>query len=338
MVKASVKILLMLVVGLATLYFFGPSVSYDAVDNEAMTLDIPLTNIQQYVDNKESKIEHIKADNQSQFVWVDSLSKTPFSVVYLHGYSASHGECQPILNNFAKTFGCNTYLPRLYLHGLSDIDAFAELDPKKWVESAKEAIAIAKIIGEKVIIISTSTGCTLSAYLDDEDVVAHIMTSPNFDLHDPNSQLLVKPWGKQIFRKMMGGDYREWEGNDDIHKYWTTKNRIEGPIAVRELVNQTMTPDVIKQFSDPVFVGYYYKDEENFDDIISIDAIHNFEKQISTPKDKQVFKPFANGKGHVISSEYMNPNWKDVQDAIFEFAVQVVGMKYVQNEDSAING
>ena len=326
MIKGILKILLIIVLALVIIYFLGPKESFESVDNTPVTLDLNITELPNYVAKKESNITGIKPDNQSQFIWIDSLQKTEYAMLYLHGYSASHGECEPILKNFAQHFGCNTYLPRLYLHGLSDVDAFARLNPKDWVDSAKEAIAIAKKIGEKLIIISTSTGSTLSAYLDDEDIIAHIMTSPNFDLHDPNSHLLTKPWGKQIFRQMMGGDYREWEGTKEINQYWTTKNRIEGPIAVRDLVTQTMTPELFRKFDDPVFVGYYYRDEENKDKIISIEAIHKFEKSISTPEDKKVFKAFDNARGHVISSEYMNANWKDVQDAIFSFTENVLNI------------
>ena len=303
------------------IYLLGPKASFASVNNDPYHKTFNLDQVENYIQTKESKISNIKPDNQSQFVWQDSLNKTDYSVVYLHGFSASHGEAFPILDNFSKRYKCNMYKPRLYLHGLNDVDAFVNITPEKWLKSAKEAISIGKAIGHKLIVISTSTGSTLAAYLaaNDPDIHALIMTSPNFDLYDQNSYLLTKPWGKQIFKQIMGGNYREWNANESIKKYWTTKNRIEAHIAMRDLLNQTMTNEVFKKITQPVFIGYYYRDEDNCDKIISIDAIDEFGKTISTPKDKVSILPFANARGHVISSIYMNKAWEDVQNAIFDF-------------------
>jgi hypothetical protein len=145
------------------------------------------------------------------------------------------------------------------------------------------------------------------------------MTAPNFDLHDSNSHLLLKPWGKQIFKQMMGGNYRTWDTSDEAKKYWTTKNRIEGAIALRSLLDQTMTDETFSKISIPVFIGYYYKNSRSFDKIISIEAIKDFETKINTPKDKIEVIPISTGRGHVITSKYMNPEWEAVQRKIFKF-------------------
>ena len=305
------------------IYALGPKVSYDKVNPQPLPeLNISLGEIENYVAKQEEKVPNIKPDNQSQFIWKTPGQKTEYAVVYLHGYSASHGEAQPIITNFSKHFGCNTYLPRLALHGLNDEDAFENLTPQLLVESAKEAIRIAKTIGDKIIIVSTSTGCTLATYLAayDPAVTSLIMTAPNFDLHDSNSHLLLKPWGKQIFKKMMGGNYRTWDTNDEAKKYWTTKNRIEGAIALRSLLDQTMTDETFSKIDIPVFVGYYYKNSTSFDKIISIDAIKKFGQKIKTPEDKKEIIPISTGRGHVITSRYMNPEWEAVQRKIFKFA------------------
>ncbi len=319
--KRVLKILLVLLVIVSLTYALGPTTSFEKVNNAPYSQTFNFEEVQSYVDNKEDKISNIKPDNQSQFIWKDSLQKTAYSVVYLHGFSASHGEAYPILENFAERYQSNTYLPRLHLHGINDVDAFINLTPKDWLESAKEAIAIGKAIGEKLIVISTSTGATLATYLaaNDPDISALIMTSPNIDIFDTNSQLLVRPWGKQLFKQMMNGNYRQWQGNEIINKYWTTKNRIEAHVAIRDLLNQTMTDDVFRKITQPVFIGYYYKNEEKRDKVISINALDKMGKTISTPKEKVTIIPFATARGHVISSSYMNNAWEDVQNAIFKF-------------------
>src|SRR5688572_20321186 len=56
----------------------------------------------------------IKPDNQARIIWNDSSKqKTPYAIVYLHGFSASQEEGDPVHRRVAETFGCNLYLPRL---------------------------------------------------------------------------------------------------------------------------------------------------------------------------------------------------------------------------------
>ncbi|MBT8232785.1 MAG: alpha/beta hydrolase [Saprospiraceae bacterium] len=320
------KFLGILILILIITYLLGPTKEFEKVNNDPYQRTFQMAEVDDFVKNQEAQFTNIKPDNQSQFIWKDSINQTEYSLLYLHGFSASHGEAFPIISNFADRYNCNTYLPRLYLHGLNDEDVFVDLTPKEWLESAKQAVAIAKAIGKKLIIMSTSTGSTLATYLaaNDPDISALIMTSPNFDLCDTNSQLLVRPWGKQLFRYMMGGDYREWNGNDTVKKYWTTKNRIEAHLAIRDLLNQTMTSEIYAKITQPVFVGYYYIDDEKCDKIICISEIDEFGKTIQTPNNKIVIKPFGTARGHVITSSYMNSAWEDVQFEIFKFMDEII--------------
>jgi len=334
----SVKLLLVLCTALLGLYLLGPTPDFEKVDNVPFGKSFLLSELDSLIEHTEDAVPNIKEDNRSKIVWADSIRRTEYSLVYLHGFSASHGEAHPILQNFAERYGCNLYLPRLYRHGLDDVDAFATLTPKGLVDSAREAIAIGKAIGNKTIIMSTSTGSTLAAFLasGDPDIHALICTSPNFDIYDSKSHLLVKPWGKQIFRYMMGGNYREWDSNPEVRRYWTTKNRIEGHIALRSLLNQTMKAETFRNIDIPVYIGYYYKNEIEQDKIISIDAIHRFSAELSTPVDAVRIVPFSNASRHVISSQYMNPNWPEVQTSIFNFADEVLGMQALGEKSESI--
>jgi esterase/lipase len=330
--KLLLSILIIFVVLLIT-YLLGPKVKFEAVNGDPLPeLSFGIEAIQAYVDTQESQFSNIKPDNQSQFIWADKTKKTEYAVLYLHGYTASHGEFHPILNNFSRNFRCNTYMPRLALHGLQDEDAFEKLTPKLLIDSAKEAIRVAKTIGEKVIIIGSSTGCTLGTYLaaHDPDIHSLILTSPNFDLYDTKSHLMLKPWGRSILRYVVGGDYRTWETNTEAKKYWTTKNRIEGLIALRSLLDQTITDETLKNINIPVFAAYYYKNSRSFDKIISIDAVKDFGKKISTPEDMKEIIPISTARGHVMTSSYMNDEWEAVQRKIFKFAQTKLGLKTVR--------
>ena len=87
---------------LVVIFFAGPSEKFEKINNIPVTLDIDLEDIEAYVADKESKIDNIKKDNHARILWQDSLRQTSYAVVYLHGYSASHGEGYPIIQNFSK--------------------------------------------------------------------------------------------------------------------------------------------------------------------------------------------------------------------------------------------
>ena len=87
-------------------------------------------------------------------------NKTAYSIVYLHGFSASQAEGDPVHKNIAAMFGCNLYLSRLAEHGIDTTEPMMNLTADKNWESAKQALAIGKQLGNKVILMGTSTGGT----------------------------------------------------------------------------------------------------------------------------------------------------------------------------------
>jgi len=166
--------LFILLIILIVVYLFGPKVKFPP-------LETSIPNLDNYVFNQESKIKDLRAGNEARIVWAnDTVAKTDYSIVYLHGFSASPMESDPVAFDIAKKFSCNMYLGRLADHGRNSIESFVNIKPNDW-------ISIGKLLGEKVIVMSCSTGSTLSAYLAAENpssTDAMIMYSPNFALHD----------------------------------------------------------------------------------------------------------------------------------------------------------
>ena len=144
LIKISFPILL--VVGI---YFLGPHpvapkyvLAMPALPNGAGELE-------KYIADREGR-HQIKPNNEARIIWNDSSKqKTPYAVVYLHGFSASHMEGDPIHQQFAKAFGCNLYLSRLADHGIDTTEALLYFTADRAWESAKEALAIGKKIGEE---------------------------------------------------------------------------------------------------------------------------------------------------------------------------------------------
>ena len=293
-------------------------------------LSFSLSELDKYIANKDANVPHLKPDNESRIIWTDSTKKTPYSLVYLHGFSASPMEGDPTHRDFATKYGMNCYIPRLAGHGLADKNSFENLSPKDLIDSAKEALAIGHLIGEKVIVMSCSTGSTLSIYLaanHPEKIHAMIMYSPNLQLSDEKATLLAKPWGLQMARYMVG-DTRKLTMILDTPKeqYTTVEYKVEGIIALQNLLQETMTPENFKKVSIPFLCAYYFKDENHCDYVISVPAIRKFGETVSTPSDKKRLVALPEVDTHVIPSGLYCQDIQSVRDATYGFADEVLGL------------
>ncbi len=306
----------------------GPKPNYPAFDGAVVPLDIPLEELDGYISEKEAGVANLKPNNQARIIWADSVRRTPYSVVYLHGFSASPMEGDPIHLEFAKRYGCNMYLARLAGHGIEDSEAFAKLTPKQMVDSAKEALAIGQLLGEKVILMSCSTGGTLSVYLtakNPEKVAAQILYSPNIDLESSLSELLVWPWGLQIAR-VVEGDHRSFTPPPGAEAYWTTSYRVEGLVALKHLIKETMTDQNFLAIKQPLFAGYYYRNEEEHDHVISVQKIQYFFDKTETPAAEKRLVPFPDVKTHVVPNHFNSQDLESVRKETFAFAEEVLGL------------
>jgi pimeloyl-ACP methyl ester carboxylesterase len=318
---------------LALGFAMGPKADYPEFDGDIAAAQISLEAIDDYVANKDKAVKYLKPNNESRIIWADSVRKTPYSIVYLHGFSASPMEGDPVHRTFAKRYGSNLYIPRLAGHGLSDPESFLDLTPKALIESAKEAIAIGQVIGEKVILMSCSTGSTLSVYLAAENpelVEALIMYSPNIDLADPSSGILTMPWGLQIARQIVG-EYRVIHPDTTTAKsqYTTCQYRTEGIVSLKALINETMTEQTFKQIKQPYLLAYYYKDDEACDHIVSIDAMKAFHEQSQTPADQKQMIPLPDVGTHVIPSGLHSEDIASVLGVSYTFAEEVLGLQAI---------
>lgn len=334
MIKTGMKVVAGLLLLLGIVYLLGPRVKYDRVPAAKYTpLDVPLEELDAYVAAQESKIDQLKTGNEAKIVWYDGKQKTPYSIVYLHGFSASQEEGAPVHREFAQRYGANLYLSRLADHGRSSKESFKNLTPAEYVASAQKALAIGHAIGEKVIIISCSTGGTLSAYLASEpanEIAGQIFYSPNFDLHDPMAELILYPWAEQLMRQVSGGDYRHVHYDSEAPKYWNDIYHINGAMVVKHLIDQTMTPEVWSRNETPMFIGYYYKNDGAKDEVVSIPTMHQFYEKVSTPSDQKWIEAFPEVGSHVICSSIMSQDLQSVRDRTFAFAEKVLGLKVVE--------
>jgi pimeloyl-ACP methyl ester carboxylesterase len=272
----------------------------------------------------------VKPENEARIVWFDDSMKqvTDYAVVYLHGFSASQEEGDPVHTDFARRYGCNLYLARLSGHGLDSPEALINLTADSYWESAKAALAVGKQLGKKVILMGTSTGGTQALQLAaayPEDVSALVLLSPNIEINDPNAFLLNNPWGLQLARLVKKSDYIQASDQRDIYrKHWYGTYRLEGAVALQEMIETTMTPETFRAVRQPLLLLYYYRDAQHQDPVVRVSAMRAMFEQLSTPDSlkKQVAIPGAGD--HVIGSYIKSKDLSSVQREIHQYAEQVL--------------
>lgn len=327
--KTIVAVMIIVLVPLI-IFKLGPVPDFEEVTSDMPTIDVSLEQLDTWISAKESFVEDIKPNNKARVVWADSIRKTDWSIVYLHGFSASHREGFPVNTSIAKKYGMNLFLSRIAGHGIDDEDSFEDLTPADMVNSAKEALVIGRLIGDKVILMSCSTGGTYSIYLaaqQKELVDALVMYSPNIELYDSNAKLLSGPWGLELARTLIG-EYSRYEDNIGTPKeqYTTSIYRVEGLVALQAMLDQTMRQEYFEQVSQPAFVGYYYKDEQAQDKVVSVQAMKDFVKNIATDKDQIREVAFPESGNHVICSDLHSSDYQGVISETELFLQEVLGL------------
>ncbi|MEM9390755.1 MAG: alpha/beta hydrolase [Bacteroidota bacterium] len=323
-------ILLTLILLLLVIFLLGPKPPTPDLTVRAVTANSDLNFLADSIKKAELKVPNLKPDNESRIIFADSVPvKTEYAIVYLHGFSASQEEGDPMHEALAKRYHCNLFLPRLAGHGLIEKEAMLDLTAEQLVQSANEAIAVGKQLGEKVILLTTSTGGTLGLYLaqNDPDIAAILLYSPNIDIFDPASKLLTKPWGLEMARMVIGGNYNYWELDSVRANYWTNKYRLEVLIQLRHLVDITMVPETFENITQPVFLGYYYKSDAAMDSTVSVPAMLEMYEQLATPEGEKVKVAFPDAKHHVIASYLTSKSLESVKKESFAFMENVLGLE-----------
>ena len=129
MMKRRYMIPLLILVVLGIAYWAGPRLPRTELNTDLPDLPVGIDRISEYVQDREARLP-VKPDNQGIILWGDSVAQpTTYVLLYLHGFTASRFEGQPIISDFVKEFRVNAYLPRLAAHGLQGTEAMLGMTP-----------------------------------------------------------------------------------------------------------------------------------------------------------------------------------------------------------------
>lgn len=320
---------------LAVIYFLGPSVpkAQFKQDLPAVSQDLPA--LENEINASEKQVKNLKEDNQARIVWADSSKKqkTPYSIVYIHGFGASWAEGEPVHRDLAKRYGANLYLARMHDAGISDPEAFDDLTPENFMGEAQKALSIGKALGDSVIVIGTSAGGLLTVYLASThpELKGIVLYSPCIAVSSSAMKYITGPWGTTILNTLLG-EYRPTKDMEpDRAKYWLQSYRTNGLIALQQTIDAVSQPAVFQKIKMPVFLGYYYKNDKEQDDVVSVKAMQEMFPQLSTPANLKVEKAFPESGDHVIGSYLRSKDVKGVYDATDQFFQKQLGLKPVVN-------
>jgi esterase/lipase len=318
----TVRYVLGIVAWLVIFYLIGPSTpdpSYSIAQKKAR---VSVQTLEREI------IQHqgIKPDNEARIFWHDSIrkNKTEYVILYLHGFTASWAEGEPVHRNAAKAISANLYCPLLYGHGMIDIDAMKDFTSEKLYQSAYTALENASALGEKIIIMGTSTGGTLALNLAarfPNQVHALILYSPNIKIFDKTAVITNNPWGLQLTKLVFGNNYRSYDADSLSTAYWNTKYRVEAIPHLQAMLETSMNEAVFKAIKCPVFVGYYYKNEEEQDQVVQVNAIQEMFYQLGTKQ--KLMLNFPETGNHVIASYIKSKNTQKVEKCTIAFLKQI---------------
>jgi esterase/lipase len=329
--KRFLKIIAALVAVLAIVYFLGPKPAAPNYNNNLIQVPSDPAALEAFIRSKEAA-HKVKPDNEARIVWANdsTKAKTPYVIVYLHGFSASQEEGNPVHKNIAEQFGCNMYLARLSEHGIDTIDPLMNMTATSLWESAKEAYAIGKQLGDKVILMGTSTGGTVALELASnfEDVSGLVLYSPNIAINNPSAFLSNNPWGLQIARMVIGGKENIIKNKpDNYKKYWNDHYRLEAVVELQELLETTMIPSHFNKIKCPLLTLYYYKDEKNQDPVVKVSAMKEMFDAVATPAKLKRMVPIPEAGNHVLASPIQSNDIISVEKETALFLEQIMQLK-----------
>lgn len=176
---------------------------------------------------QESRVPRLRAGVQKRVHWAGAPdTRTDWAVVYVHGFSATSEEIRPVPDMVAQGLGANLVFTRLKGHG-QDGPAMAAATVQGWMEDMAEALAVARRVGERVLLVGTSTGGTLITLAlheaMSEGVAGVVLVSPNFRVADPKSALITWP-GARSWLPLLAGREIGFEPRSAVHgQLWTTR-------------------------------------------------------------------------------------------------------------------
>lgn len=223
-----------------------------------------ITELENWLARQEAKVPNLRPDCAKSVEWAGAAGvRTKVALVYIHGFSATKHELRPLPDLVAKQLGANIYYARLTGHG-QDGDAMGQASFKAWRADTAEAIRIGASLGDKVLVMGCSTGCTLAtdALAQGAQAAGVVHISPNFGLSHVMAQLLLNLPFARHWGHLLAGKTRQFDVISPEHEaYWTTKYPTKAVYPMADAVRAVMKHADLPQIMTPAFFAYNERDQ-----------------------------------------------------------------------------
>lgn len=266
-------------------------------------------NIDEYLIKSEQQFSDIRQGVSKKIIWANKKNtKTPISIVYIHGFTASSEEVRPLPDLIAKDINANLYYTRLSGHGRTS-NAMVNSSIQNWMNDLHEAIEIGSRIGKKVIILSSSTGGTISVTSAlnkklSSKILGYIFISPNFGINNKFANLISWPFSEYWLQLILGKTMKHSPRNENNKKYWTMSYPTNALIPMARLVNEVNNKD----FSNIKKPALFYFSME--DKVVNPLKIKKFISGWGGKSTTEIIKLSKNDDkySHVLAGYIISPN------------------------------
>lgn len=332
MLKKILPAIMAIAIILAFTWILGPKATVQNLSGEYPSVPSDFSALENYIAQKEDTVKGLKPGNEAKIIWADSVnkSKTPYSIVYIHGFGASEMEGSPVNRLLAEHFGSNLYLARLPEHGIDRSDAMKYMSAEKLMQGAREAYMIGKSLGDSVIVVGTSMGGALSINLASErpDMKALVLYSPAVGVNSDMLDQFFQPWRKFIFQNfMLDNGMRMNPREGEKAKYWSEQYHVNSYESLAVLIKSTMNDSTFTKIKQPLFLGYFYKSDKEQDFVVSVPKMLEMYDKVNTPTQYKDKNPFPESGDHVIASAITSKDWEGVLKSTIDFLETVANVK-----------
>jgi len=268
----------------------------------------PFPELERWLARREASVPGLKPGVAAGIVWADAShpSPTPISLVYLHGYTASRGEISPVADRIAAALGANLFYSRLTGHG-QDADAHRTVGVDDWIQDGLEALEIGRRLGHRVVVLATSTGVSLAAWLilgpPRRTVAASVLISPNLTPKNRTTELLLWPGKEWFLNKFMGDMVTNSSKNALNTQYWDLVHHSHSLIPMMQLVEMARTLN-FRRWPSPALVVYDLKDSV-VDERVTKKLFSRAPKELLTLHE---WTTFPGEHNHVLAGDALSPH------------------------------
>lgn len=333
-------IILFILLILIVAFLLGPRLRLDAApiesrvpsfcnEEDSNELDQnSLIELSNWVDEYETQFKGMIPGTAAHIQWAntDQPKKTRLVFLYVHGFSATWKETHPVTLQLAQKYDANVFQARITGHGM-DTHAMKST-AREWLQSIRDCWDICQRIGDRVVVVATSTGAPLSVWLTElpeaqEKLHAFLFMSPNFKTRSKLSFLLTMPWAKHWIRFLIGKT-RKWEPeNEEVEKYWTYEYSTDALMEMQSVVDWFGHQDLALQ-QIPLAIMYMKNDPT----ISPVAAVAGYDAWGSEQKVLLPVEVDGDAPQHVFAGDITAPHRTDwVVDRFDEF------LKHLEESD-----